>query len=404
MAIDSRTLGIIAGTTVTRAAGRLRMHLQFGRVVDELAGHFARTVLCAPVSTTDSVTASEYTLRTPGIELIPQPFHTSMLGAHRHVPGIARAYARTCREADVLFVRGLMPLSSILYYHIWRQRCLLCHWIVGNPIALLQTHRRAGRFKDWLSIAYAWQAQTVTRFGRWLTDARFICNGEELARVYRSPRTIATVSTAITPDEINVRADTCGGPSVRIMFMSYIRPEKGVEYLLDAVGHLQTARPWELHLIGLVQQFGGYRAKLDALIARYGLQDRVRWHDYVSYGPALFEQFRAADLFVLPTLSEGTPRVLVEARANSVPIVATRVGGIPTSVRDGHDGLLVPPKDPHALAAAIDRVIADGELRRMLIRNGLETARRLTVDRFVDQVLALVADEQGAAWPKEARG
>ncbi len=82
--------------------------------------------------------------------------------------------------------------------------------------------------------------------------------------------------------------------------------------------------------------------------------------------------------------------MLIEARANGLPLVATNVGGIPTSVTDGHDGLLVPPRDPAALAAAIQRLAADGALRRSLIRNGLEAARKLTVDSFVELVSGIL--------------
>jgi len=97
---------------------------------------------------------------------------------------------------------------------------------------------------------------------------------------------------------------------------------------------------------------------------------------------------------VLPTLSEGTPRVLVEARANSLPVVATNVGGIPTSVTDGVDGLLVPPKNVDALADAITRIVNDGELRRALIHNGLRSARSLTVDRFADLVVGVLRESK----------
>jgi glycosyltransferase involved in cell wall biosynthesis len=124
---------------------------------------------------------------------------------------------------------------------------------------------------------------------------------------------------------------------------------------------------------------------LDARIAELGLGASVHWAGYVSYG-SMWEYLRTSDIFVLPTLSEGTPHVLVEARANSLPVVASRVGGVPTSVTDGHDGLLVPPRDAGAIAEAVGRIISDGDLRRKLIRNGLLSAREMTVDRFADTI------------------
>jgi glycosyltransferase involved in cell wall biosynthesis len=99
---------------------------------------------------------------------------------------------------------------------------------------------------------------------------------------------------------------------------------------------------------------------------------------------------------VVPSRSEGTPRVLVEARSFGCPVVATRVGGIPTSVEDGVDGLLVPPDDPGALADALARLADDGELRARLVAGGLARARRTTVDAFaqtmIDEAARLLAD------------
>jgi glycosyltransferase involved in cell wall biosynthesis len=130
----------------------------------------------------------------------------------------------------------------------------------------------------------------------------------------------------------------------------------------------------------------------------------VFWTGYVSYGEPLFDHLRAADLLVLSSLSEGTPHVLVEARANGLPCISTAVGGVPSSVTHGYDALLVPPKDSKALARAIDRVIGDGELRRALIRNGLVSSRAHTLERFVgvvhDQLMRNLA-EAAARVPQE---
>ncbi len=86
---------------------------------------------------------------------------------------------------------------------------------------------------------------------------------------------------------------------------------------------------------------------------------------------------------MLPSLSEGTPRVLVEARAFGCPVVATRVGGIPTSVTDEVDGLLVPPSDPDALTHAMSRLMTDATLHARLKQAGIARARRHTVEAFV---------------------
>jgi len=383
----NKKIGIVCGMCGCRHEGGLYFHHSFGRVIDELAARYEKVFLCVPLKDGSRDKTRDYRIQAENVEIIQQPFFTSSLRALRHPVGFFRAYAHVCRKADALFVRGMSPFVGSLYANAWLHKRSVCHWIVGNPIALLQTHKRSGRIMDILSLAYAHQHRILTRLGRWLVDGSFVCNGKELGESYKSPRTISTVSSTVREDEFFEREDTCKGDKIRILFIGFIRPEKGVEYLIEAVCKLKTEKPWEIILVGSREKFSTYAEKLEQLIDNFNIRQRVQWVGYVSYGPEMFNYFREADIFVFPTLSEGTPRVLVEARANSLPIIATNVGGIPTSVTDGFDGLLVPPKDPVALARAIQRVVEDGELRRSLIHNGLKSVSNMTIEHFICKVV-----------------
>jgi glycosyltransferase involved in cell wall biosynthesis len=379
-------LGYVTPVRAYVNAGEIFMQAASGRVADSLATHFEKLLICTRVVYGPPPAPTDSPLEAPNLELIPQPFWGTSLGSLPHFFGIFRAYLRTCRKSDMIFIRGMCPYIGVLYLCAFACQRPVCHWIVGNPVALLRTSTRRGRILDLFALLYALQDRFLSRAGRWLTDGVFLCNGHELAEAYRSPHSVATVSSAIREDEFTHRSDTCQGPTIRILFVGYIRPEKGIEYLLDAVSQLMTPQPWELYIVG-PSDFPLYRRQLDAIVASRGIQGRVFWTGYTSYGEPLFEYLRTADLLVLPSLSEGTPHVLVEARANGLPCISTAVGGVPTSVTDGYDALLVPPKNSDALARAIDLVIRDGDLRRALIRNGLVSSRAHTLERFVGEVL-----------------
>jgi L-malate glycosyltransferase len=139
------------------------------------------------------------------------------------------------------------------------------------------------------------------------------------------------------------------GRSPRLLNVAALAEKKGHRHLLDALVELPDAT---LDVVG----DGELRGELERQADSLGLGERVRFlgerpkHDVA-------ELMRAADLFVLPSLAENLPVVLIEAQASGLPAVATRVGGVSALVDDAA-GLLVPPADSRALAAAIREALA----------------------------------------------
>jgi L-malate glycosyltransferase len=135
----------------------------------------------------------------------------------------------------------------------------------------------------------------------------------------------------------------------RLLNVAALAEKKGHRYLLEALVELPDAT---LDIVG----DGELRSELERHAHSLGLADRVR---FLGERPKheVAELMRAADLFVLPSLAENLPVVLIEAQASGLPAVATRVGGVSELVDDAA-GILVPPADPAALAAAIRAALA----------------------------------------------
>lgn len=145
--------------------------------------------------------------------------------------------------------------------------------------------------------------------------------------------------------------------------------EKGLEFLLRAVSTLGDAgRHVRLVLIG----DGPERQSLEKLSMEPGLSGRVIFTGFLRDAE---EAISALDLFVLPSLTEGTPMALLEAMAVGVPVVASAVGGIPSVVQDGRDGLLVSPGRIEELTGAVEKVMKDDVLRKKLSKKGRERIR-----------------------------
>jgi glycosyltransferase involved in cell wall biosynthesis len=117
----------------------------------------------------------------------------------------------------------------------------------------------------------------------------------------------------------------------------------------------------------------------------------VHFHGFVPQGAALRQLYRESDVFILPSLQDQQPKVLMEAMSQSLPVIATNVGGIPTIVQNGENGLLVPPARPEAFATAVRQVLSDDGLRQKLVREGLTHARAHTVEQETAKMMQVVA-------------
>jgi glycosyltransferase involved in cell wall biosynthesis len=140
------------------------------------------------------------------------------------------------------------------------------------------------------------------------------------------------------------------GDAVVIAFVGRLSSEKGADLFLAALARLRE-RPWLAVVIGDGQD----RQALEAQATAAGVGDRIRWLGIVRDAGRLFA---ALDVFVLSSRTEGIPIVLFEAMAAGLPIVATRVGGVPEVVSE-REALLVPSEDPRALAGAIAQALDD---------------------------------------------
>jgi len=149
-------------------------------------------------------------------------------------------------------------------------------------------------------------------------------------------------------------------------------PVKGHTYLIDAA--LPVVHRFR-DVIFLVVGRGGLREQLEAQAQRLGV---ARYFRFVGHRDDVSDLLGVCSVFVLPSLSEGMPLSLLEAMAAGVPPIATRVGGVNEVVQDGKTGLLVPPRDSHALAEGIMSLLNDGSLAKEIG----ESAREVAAGRF----------------------
>jgi glycosyltransferase involved in cell wall biosynthesis len=150
-----------------------------------------------------------------------------------------------------------------------------------------------------------------------------------------------------------------------VLSVGRLSSEKAHIDLVEAFKHLLEINP-EIKSTLVIVGDGPERERLAAAVRSFGLTDRVIFAGQISRVKPFYA---AADVVVLPSHSEGSPYALLEAMAAKVPFVATAVGGVPEMVADGQNALLVPARDPRAMAVAISRVLTNQELARKLTEN-----------------------------------
>jgi phosphatidyl-myo-inositol dimannoside synthase len=251
-----------------------------------------------------------------------------------------------------------------------------------------------GHHPDWVDRLFRRSREGLMRQGA-MGHSRILANSEYTAGLLRDigvdPQRIEVVSGGVdtarfspTPGarETARQALVIAPDDLVLLTVCRLVAKKGVEVLLEATARLRQMHP---HLKLLIVGDGARRRALEAHAQALGLQDCVRFAGRVPH-EQVASYFWASDVFVLASYEspyaggaardvETMGRVLCEANAAGLPLVATATGGTPSVVRDGDNGLLVAPADVQALCDAIARVLAQPALAARLTHAGLRRAR-----------------------------
>lgn len=212
--------------------------------------------------------------------------------------------------------------------------------------------------------------------------------GEELAEHFckfcSNVKLMRTSHISLT--DISPREDTCTGSTVQLLRVCWLGPSKGLEYLLEAISILRKdGLPVYLRIVGkeIDRKYGSYLRKM---VQNLHIGEYVEFTGWIPF-EELTNIYKKSDIQVVSSTAEGIPRVILEGAARGLPLVCTSAGGCASAIRDGEEGILVPPGDSRALAEGIKRVIQDGELRRKIIKGGLEMAKRYSSEVICPQIV-----------------
>lgn len=184
------------------------------------------------------------------------------------------------------------------------------------------------------------------------------------------------ISTQFNPDASRDLKLILNPTGPVVLTVARICPGKGLIYLVEAARIVANNVPTVKFIIKASSSDDRYERRIRNLIHKHNLQQ----HFMILGGSPYSEMpkyMSVADVFVLPSISEGLGLVILEALATGVPVVASRVGGIPDILIHEYNGLLVEPRDVEGLAEAIMKILSNDKFKKQLIEGGLATIRRI---------------------------
>lgn len=254
-------------------------------------------------------------------------------------------------------------------------------WLAGTPIVIHEVHGDPitddrsmvlNAFLGWAERLCAPLATRIIVKSKRIRDTyleRGIGSPDQYELIYHGVETEAFRQAATVTNQHE------GGESepTQLLFVGRLADGKGLFDLLDAVEQMNDLDV-QLDIVG----GGQLEDELRREVCHRDLEDIVTVHGYQDDIPSVMS---TADVLVLPSYREGTPRVITEARAAGLPVVATNIAGIPEMVRDGETGYLVSPGDVNALRDRLEELVRSPELRRQMAaqtQEGLKKFERET--------------------------
>jgi len=362
----------------TKLEGEYYSNPALVKLQEMIAPLYDEVELCVPVF--DRPTPQNYSkLSIPNVKVCPIPpyWRRFELNALRHPLMLTRCLWPHIKHADTVLV-NLPNYVSVLAW-------LLC---------LLHRKRFALRIGgNWPEVVrmsfynYGWV--TVGNIAAFLhriflgvmvkTSSLTIVNGQQLADIYgrKNPHVVRVFSSTYHESDIAPAVAGSGVEECRILYVGRFTLNKGLSELFRAAKGLLDEN---LNLRIWLAADGYRREDIRAEAEKLGIIDRVDFLGWIAI-EKLKDIYRACDIFVLPSYTEGMPKVVPEAMSQGLPTVVTDVGGLRDAVvQDGKTGFVVPIRNVEALQEALRTLILDKPLRQRMGRAGLERARQFTIE------------------------
>jgi glycosyltransferase involved in cell wall biosynthesis len=330
---------------------------------------FSSVLIAARVADVREASSGCVKASSPDVQFCPLIAYSGLSGLIENLPRLRARVASAVQDTSAIIVRAPSPIAYLTAREAARVNRPFAAEIVGDSDQVFSP----GAFHHPLRVPIRWFARAAQRHLSGHAMAVMYVTNQVLQRCYPTRGRMYAASDAALDDLAFAAEDRVewsrSGECVLMTVGGLDQPYKGIGVLLEAVQQLRRrGTRVKLRIVGGGRLLGDYQRQCEVL----GLAEAVEFlgqRDPEGVRQAL----DSAHLFVLPSLTEGLPRALLEAMARGLPAVATRVGGVPELLPAE---CLVAPRDVHALAARIEQMMCDAHgMRRHGQRNRAHARR-----------------------------
>lgn len=362
----------------------------------DIAKKFKRIIIFAPVLNGDiSVADKFYKIDSSNLKVIAIPNYNGstyslIYTGFKVIPALCKVLNSLRNQIDILWqVDCPNPLNLIFNIFCSIKKIPMVFFLRLDVISILKIKNKG--FKRFFSIIFA---KIIDGFNRRLLKKHpAFVTGEKLYRSYKKKNRLVykIFENLIRKEEIlaasKVRARKDNG-NLEVVGIGRLEKQKGFVYLLETIRLLTEVYCTKTHftLIGS----GPEEKTLKEYIHKYKLENYVEMTGFIRHGEAFSKYLEKADILAQPSLEEGVPKTIFEAMASGIPIIASRVGGMPYLIENEVNGLLVRPANPKELAEAILRYKNDLTLFKNVVLNNLSYVDDFIFEKQRDTILETI--------------
>ncbi|HDZ9219572.1 TPA: glycosyltransferase [Vibrio cholerae] len=319
------------------------------------------------------------------IDIILLPRFNNYLGSISKSTNIIRILYKESMDICHFYIRSPEPFSWVINLFSSCKNPLLYHF-ASNPLEAIlnkKNDKKIVRYIKLLAFYPEYKAICRSAYKR-----LYSCNGVGLAKKLEKDinKSAFIFNESLLKNEhykLIENRDIHADATIKVLYVGYLRPAKGLTYLLESISELVHKRQLKIHL-NIVGD-GDYKNELIILAKKLEIEENIVFHGHVNFGEELINHYRTSDVFILPSLSEGSPRVILEAMANSLPVIATNVGNIPNLLADDR-GICISAQSSKEITNALNRYIIDNNYRRNVIRDAFHYSKNFSLEKFFDDV------------------